>query len=76
MTHNFKQTINSGQPFKIKTIHMTTMSIYYLKYDGTDYTLESENDKLTATRIEFISEDSVSLSLSNGIEDKFIIIGA
>ena len=76
MTQNFKQTVNSGQPFKLKTIHMTTMSIYYLKYDGTDYTLESENDKLSVERIKFISDENVSLLLSNGREDTFIIIGA
>jgi hypothetical protein len=76
MTQDFKQTVNSGQPFKLKTIHMTTMSIYYLKYDGTDYTLESENDKLSVERIKFITDENVSLHLSNGREDTFIIIGA
>ena len=73
---DFKQIVNSGDNFKLKTIHMSTMSIYYLKYDGKDYTLESENDKLGVKRIKFISDDNVSLSLSNGIEDNFIIIGA
>ena len=76
MIQDFKQTVNNGLPFKLKTIHMTTMSIYYLKYDGIDYTLESENDKIRVERIKFISDDNVSLHLSNGREDTFIIIGA